>query len=78
MDYCEPLSMGQDHIGAVPVEGGYAHFDDSTRSWWIVSRADVILLGRMLANGVPDAYSVWCSKTSGEEQPKGWVPKTKA
>jgi hypothetical protein len=43
----------------------WAHYDDATRRWWAVSRADIIALLAVLDEERDEigAYSLWCADT---------------
>lgn len=43
--------------------GLHIHYDDATCAWWLVTDDDLVAYGRMLDEGVHDAYSHWCSQT---------------
>lgn len=55
-------------VHASEKRGLYLHYDQATLAWWMFTRDDLKLLGRMLAeDDAFDAYSRWCSQTSGIE-----------
>ena len=42
----------------------WAHYDDATRRWWAVSRADLVALLAVLGEADQgEAYSLWCADT---------------
>jgi hypothetical protein len=61
-------------LGAVKVADGYAYRDDGMRRYYVVSEGGLAVLDSMLANGMPDAYSLWCALTIADEMPVGYEP----
>ena len=62
-------------LGATEIDPGqWAYYDDATDCYWVSSTADMVALGRMVHEGTPDAYSVWCSEYPASEQPREWSP----
>lgn len=68
------LATAITHLGAVPHGDGYAYYDNATQAWWASSARALAGLGAALQSKQPDAYSVWCSNSSGEQLPEGWEP----
>lgn len=54
-------------IHAYDARGIYLHRDDATCAWWMIDADDIELLGVLLNDDAPDAYSRWCSMTTGAE-----------
>lgn len=67
--YIDACSIGNDK---------WAHYDDSTSLWYVVSSAELAELCDYLDDDDPqinrDAYSHWCAGTAGREMPEGWTP----
>lgn len=57
----------EEWIHSYEPRGLHLHSDSATNAWWLVDDDDLEELGRLLAAGNHDAYSVWCSQTLGEE-----------
>jgi hypothetical protein len=55
------LALGLERLDAIQVGSRYHHRDDSARETYSVTAAEVRALGRMIADGVDDAYSLWCA-----------------
>lgn len=59
------IARAVDALRMVPLSPRrWAHYDDATRRWWAVSRAD--LVARLAVLGEADqgaAYSRWCATT---------------
>lgn len=49
-----------------PVELGRrrAYYAEETSEWYWVSQREMTELGRLLRDGVPDAYSHWCASVA--------------
>jgi hypothetical protein len=55
-----------DHLAARPHgETGWKYRDDAMGVWYVATVAELEQLGALLARGVPDAYSRWCSDVTG-------------
>ncbi len=79
----ERLARAAKHVDAVDVgDGKWAHKDDSTSRWYVVTAEELAELCDYLDDEDEqvsrDAYSHWCAGTSGEEQPAGWDPEVTA
>lgn len=61
------LARGVERLRAVEIEGEYRYFADETKLYYVVSDGAVTDLGRMLREGIADAYSLWCASTDSEE-----------
>lgn len=72
-----PIEAAAEAIGAVVISVGWAHHDDNTRRWYVVSDADMAALAAKMVGGkLPgDAYSHWCAESSAKEMPAGWAPE---
>ncbi len=44
--------------------GTYEYLDDATGKYYLSDESDLVELGRMILDGVSDAYSIWCSNTT--------------
>jgi len=54
------------HLSARPHgETSWQYYDDATRAWYVATERELEQLGALLADGVPDAYSRWCSDVTG-------------
>lgn len=53
------------HLSARPHELGWQYYDDGMQVWYVATVRELELLGAMLEEGQPDAYSVWCSEVAG-------------
>ena len=47
--------------------GNLAHYDDATRAWWEVTRAQAARLAPMVEADPLDGYSLWCASTVSEQ-----------
>jgi hypothetical protein len=63
----EFLQLAIVHLRARRVARGYQYRDDATGREWVSSAHDLIALGRMLARGEADAYSLWACDTVARE-----------
>lgn len=63
------------YLNAIEIEPGqWAYYDDATQSYWASRTGALQALGRMIARGERDAYSMWCSDYSASEMPAEWSP----
>lgn len=76
------LERAAAHVNAVQISPlRWAHRDDGTRTWWVVTSKQLRLLGEMLRKHTDaecpegDVYSEWCSRTSAKEMPRDWSPE---
>jgi hypothetical protein len=54
------------HLAARPHgETGWKYYDDASQVWYVATQRELEALGALLARGVPDAYSRWCSDVTG-------------
>jgi hypothetical protein len=54
------------HLAARPHgESAWKYYDDAMGVWYVATNAELEALGALLARGVPDAYSLWCSDVAG-------------
>ena len=53
------------HLAARPHELGWKYFDHGMQVWYVATVRELEALGALLARGVPDAYSAWCSEVAG-------------
>jgi hypothetical protein len=53
------------HLAASPHEMGWQYYDHAMQVWYVATERELELLGAMLAEGQPDAYSTWCSEVAG-------------
>lgn len=54
------------HLNARPHgETGWRYYDDAMRVWYVATERELEQLGALLRDGVPDAYSLWCSDVAG-------------
>jgi len=54
------------HLSARPHgERAWKYWDHAMRVWYVATNAELEQLGALLARGVPDAYSQWCSDVAG-------------
>lgn len=77
----EDAARAASHIDAVKLpDGRWAHYDDGTHSWWVVTEGDMSRLCKYLDHEDEDedirndAYSHWCASNVAEEMPRGWTP----
>jgi hypothetical protein len=56
--------LGLEKLQGTHTTDGVRYFAHEINSYVTVDDFDVEQLGTMIANGVDDAYSVWCSETS--------------
>jgi hypothetical protein len=63
----ESLTLAINYLDADQHERGWVYRDDATRKMYIATERELIQLGRMIEARTPDAFSVWCSETTGEE-----------
>lgn len=61
-------------LRAVEVPQGWAYYADEVTAWVVVTEEDILDLGARLERGEDDAYSIWCSETMSDIQPRGWSP----
>jgi len=55
-----------DHLAAHPHgERAWKYWDDAMGVWYVATERELEALGALLARGVPDAYSRWCSDVAG-------------
>lgn len=60
------LTRAVTHLAARPHgERAWRYYDDATRVWYVATELELEQLGALLARGVPDAYSRWCSDVTG-------------
>lgn len=45
------------------LDGDWRYLDHPSRLWYVVDSNDLELLGVMLRDEVPEAYSHWCTQT---------------
>lgn len=59
------ITRAADALRMIPLSPRrWAHYDDSTRRWWAVSRADLVALLAVLGEDDQSAaYSRWCADT---------------
>lgn len=55
--------------------GKYAHRDDTTRRYYIVSAADMERLPEYLLDDPAQGYSGWCADTPSAEMATWWTPE---
>lgn len=54
------------HLAARPHgDTSWKYYDDGMQTWYVATVRELETLGELLARGVPDAYSVWCSEVAG-------------
>ena len=54
------------HLAARPHgETSWKYYDDAMGVWYVATERELEALGSLLARGVPDAYSRWCSDVAG-------------
>ncbi len=54
------------HLAARPHgETSWKYWDDNTGVWYVATERELEALGSLLARGVPEAYSRWCSDVAG-------------
>lgn len=75
------IKRAADYIDAVELsDGRWAHYDNETSTWWIVTADELAELTIYLDSDdetvSSDAYSHWCAGGTGSEMPKGWTPDT--
>ena len=63
----ESLTLAINYLDADQHERGWVYHDAAMQRRYIATERELIQLGRMIEARMPDAYSVWCSETTGEE-----------
>lgn len=77
----ERLARAAKSIGAQDIgDGNWAHEDDATSRWHVVTAGDLAKLCDYLDDEQTsrDAYSRWCADTTSEQMPAGWDPSITA
>jgi hypothetical protein len=60
------LILAVTHLSARPHgESGWKYYDHGMQVWYVATQSELEQLGALLARGVPDAYSLWCSDVTG-------------
>ena len=67
MNTKQAKQLAIEHLHARRSARGYRYLDHATGREWVSPARDLVALGRMLAQGTADAYSVWASETSARE-----------
>ena len=54
------------HLSARPHgDTSWKYWDHAMRVWYVATNAELEQLGALMRDGVPDAYSRWCSDVAG-------------